>query len=200
LKFAKKLVTDWLVQYKFRNWTIHSGAGTAVTGDERRARAKEIADQLCDHRFWLTHGRSIKMDDLKRMRLLVTDYSQSGELADAIGRYYALLQMSFATNLYKIYETVDSQILKFVVPQVPPPKQILAQQIQAANMIPFELHCDNCKSASKLQANFGTPQPILPGHVPFPKDNKFRCPHCGTEHDLIDARPQLEAQAKKPVV
>jgi hypothetical protein len=90
--------------------------------DEKKARAKEIADHLCDHRYWLTHGRSIKLDDFAKMRLKITDYSQQPKLADAIGRYFALLQMTFSTNIYKIYETQVSQILKFTAPQVPSPQ------------------------------------------------------------------------------
>ena len=193
LDFATTLVTQWLVQYKFKSWTHHSSTDQAVTDEEKKARAKEIAAQLCDHRHWLTHGRSIKLDDLKSMRLLVTDYSQQAELAAAITRYYALLQMTFATNLYKIYETPDTQIVKFLVPQVPTPAQ-------SPNVVIFDLQCHNCKTSSKIQADLGTKQPLQPGCMAFPQNNKFQCPKCGVEHDLTDARRQLEAQAKKPVV
>ena len=41
---------------------------------------------------------------------------------------------------------------------------------------------------------------LQPGCVAFPQDNKFRCPKCGTEHNLVDARRQIEAQFKKPIV
>lgn len=118
------------------------------------------------------------------------------DLAEAISRYYSLLQMTFASNLYKIYETVDSQIVKFLMPQVLPPQQ----QLQPANKAFFEVQCHNCKTVSKLQANLGSPQPMQPGCVPFRQDNKFRCPNCGVEHDLSDTRRQLEAQTKKPLV
>ena len=101
LKFAKVLVTDWLARYKFKNWSTHSTTGQPVTEEERRARAEEIAGELCNHRRWLTHERSIKIDDLEGMRLRITDYSRSPELADAIRRYHTLLQMTFATNIYK---------------------------------------------------------------------------------------------------
>jgi hypothetical protein len=205
LDFAKTLVTDWLVQYKFKNWTVHgtNNPGQPVTVDEKKARAKEIADHLCDHRFWLTHGRSIKLADLNGMRLLVTDYSQDANLNDAITRYFTLLQMSFSTNLYKLYETASEQILKFLAPTVPPPQQLLAAP-QAAGASPdiaeLEIQCSNCKANYKVQANLGKPHALEPGRLPFPADNKIRCPKCGTEHDLSDARRQLEAQTKKRVV
>jgi ClpP class serine protease len=63
LSFAKVLVTDWLKEHKFKNWNVHKthNPGTSVTPEQKEARAKEIADKLCDHSKWLSHGRSIKM-------------------------------------------------------------------------------------------------------------------------------------------
>lgn len=198
LNFAKTLVTEWLAQYKFKNWATHSSTGVPVTDGDKKTRAKEIADQLCDHRHWLTHGRSIKLDDLKKMRLAVVDYSQNAKLLDGISRYFALLQMTFATNIYKIYETPDSQIVKFTA--VATPQQLGPQHLQAADAAFLEFVCNSCKTVSKLQANLGASHPIQPGHVAFPADNKFKCPKCGVEHDFTDTRRQIEAQAKKQVV
>lgn len=198
LDFAKVLVTDWLARYKFKTWDKHSSTGQPVTSEEKTRRAEEIAAQLCDHRKWLTHNRSIRIDDLRNMRLNITDYSQIAELADAITRYYTLLQMTFSSNLYKIFETSDSQILKFLSPQVPAPQQI--NQPTSSAKVVFDLQCSRCQHLSKIQANLVPNQPIAPGHIPFPADNKFRCPGCGIEHDLADARRQIEAQTKKPVV
>ena len=59
LDFPKKLVTLWLAKYKFKKWTEHSSTGQPVTDSDRSKRAEEIADQLCDHSHWLTHGRSL---------------------------------------------------------------------------------------------------------------------------------------------
>jgi hypothetical protein len=198
LDFAKVLVTSWLAKYKFKNWTTHSTSGAPVTDAEKTARANEVAERLCDHRHWLTHGRSIKIDDLRAMRLQIIDYSQNPRLLDAINRYYALLQMTFATNIYKIYETPDSQIVKAIA--VPGPNFGILPALQAAAAANFELTCNNCKTVSKIQANFGQAQPVEPGHLPFPPNNKFKCPKCGAEHDLSDTRRQLEGQTRKPIV
>jgi len=55
------------------------------------------------------------------MRLKVTDFSKVlKSLADAIRRYYTLLQMSFATNIYKLIETPASQIIRFLSPALAP--------------------------------------------------------------------------------
>lgn len=197
LEFAKVLVTDWLKRYKFRTWTHHASTGKPVTDKDREVRANAIAKTLCNHRLWKTHGRSIKLTDLEAMRLKITDYSKTPELAEAIRRYYTLLQMSFATNIYKVFETPESQIYRFMAPQVPPPA---AATPVGANIGTLELTCGKCGKVSRVQANLGERQPLEPGSIPFPADNKFACPGCGTVADLSDARRQLEAQSKKPVV
>ena len=69
LGFSKKLVTSWLADYKFKKWDRHSSSDLPVTDEEKSKRAEEIADKLCDHGHWLTHGRSIKLEDLRAMRL-----------------------------------------------------------------------------------------------------------------------------------
>ena len=105
LNFSTTLVTRWLKQYKFKNWSKHSSTGDDVSDEDKEQRASQIADQLCDHKRWLTHGRSIKMEDLRAMRLKITDWRDSPVLADAIVRYKSLMSMTFATNIYKIFET-----------------------------------------------------------------------------------------------
>jgi hypothetical protein len=195
LGFAKSLVKDWLARYKFRTWTTHASTGLPVTDEERADRAEEIAEQLCEHKRWLTHGRSIKIDDLERMRLRITDYTQLPDLADAIRRYHTLLQMTFATNIYKVFETPTSQIVRFIAPNVPPP----AQKVQQHGILVIEVKCGNCGFLSHVQANIGKLAPLQEGHVPFPGDNKYKCPNCGVEADLSDARRQIEMQTKKPL-
>ncbi|MBI2433771.1 MAG: Clp protease ClpP [Candidatus Hydrogenedentes bacterium] len=192
LNFAQKLVADWLVRYKFKNWTTHSSTEKPVTPVEREDRAREIAKTLCDHKQWLTHSRSIKIDDLERMRLRVTDYSKTPDLAEAIRRYHTLLQMTFdSTNIYKLFETQHSQIVRFVSPGVPPP--------QAVDAVMVDVSCPKCGATSKIQANLKR-CPLQPGHLRFPEDNTFRCPNCGAEINLTDAKHQIEVQSKRTVV
>jgi ClpP class serine protease len=195
LKFAKTLVTDWLTRYKFKTWVTHSSTKKPVTPDEKAARAQEIAEKLCDHKFWLTHGRSIKLEDLETMGLRATNYSNDPELADAIGRYHTLLQMTFATNVYKVFETPTSQIFRFIAPPTPLP----AGPSQSDHAT-IDFQCNKCKKSYRIQANLRPGVPLEPGAVAFPNNNKFKCPYCGTEHDLSGARRQIEMMAKKPVV
>ena len=192
LNFAKTLVTDWLARYKFKNWKTHSTNEIAVTEDEKKLRASEIATTLCDHKKWLTHGRSIKISDLETMRLRITDYSQQPDLAEAIRRYHTLLQMTFDSNIYKVFETPNSQIIRFVMPAaaVPP---------QDADAVILEVTCPKCSAVSKLQANLKK-SPLEAGHHRFPPDNRFKCPTCEAEIDITGFRRQIEVQSKKPVI
>lgn len=200
LTFAKILVTQWLAQFKFRTWETHSSTGKAVTDDEKKKRAEEIAEQLCNHRFWKTHARSIKLDDLEGMRLKITNYAKTPDLEDAILRYYTLLQMTFATNIYKLFETQTSQVMRFLVPQVPISQPVGPNLPQGGAVLQFDFQCGSCKRASGMQANLEKGVPLEPGRTAFPPNNLFRCPGCGTQHNLADLRRQIESQVKRPIV
>ena len=113
---ASVLLLEGHHQYKFKYWDKHSD-GRNVIEEERCSRAKEIATDLCSLSRWLTHGRSIKINDLEKLKVKITDYSKNVELNEAITRYYTLLRMSFESSMaYKIFETADSQIYRFMTP------------------------------------------------------------------------------------
>ena len=214
LSFAKDLVTAWLRDHKFQNWTVHRthDAGTPVTAEQKQARAKDIADKLCDHSKWLSHGRSIKISDLKSIGLEITDYSEQPELADAIRRYSVLLQMIFDnTGVYKLFETPSSQIQKFfgqlpialpgMTPQVPSmpssPGPMNAESLGGA-MVSFT--CPKCKKSFTLQADFDHEKPLQPGAERFPSNDILVCNQCKTTHNLLALRRQVELQTKRKIV
>ena len=193
--FAEGLVRDWLVRFKFSGWAVHSSSGNPVTPEEKTNRAAEIAEALSDHGRWKTHGRSITIDNLRGLGLLVTDYGEQAELADAIRRYYVLLRITFDTNIYKLFETTTSQIMRFEnVAPVP------GQAQQDAKNAFLEMPCKKCGKKLKVQASLGEPSPIEPGCQPFPEDDRLQCPVCGVESNLAQARRQVEAQSKKRVL
>jgi hypothetical protein len=195
-KFARVLVGEWLARYKFKNWDTHSSDGRPVTDGDKTGRADEIADTLCDHGRWLTHARSIKIKDLEEMRLKVTDFSKIPELADAIHRYYTLLQMSFSSQIYKIIETPSSQIYRFISPASPQAPPLVTQ----GEVAMIEATCGRCQTKVRIQANLGEERPLQEGCVAFPADNQMPCPSCGNTLDVSEVRRQLEAQTKKPVI
>jgi predicted RNA-binding Zn-ribbon protein involved in translation (DUF1610 family) len=194
-KFSGTLVTNWLANFKFKPWTTHSSSGEPVTEEEKWSRAKEIADRLCDHGHWLTHNRSIKIEDFDQMRLMVVNYARDPDLFDAIKRYYTLLRMTFDTNIYKLFETPTSQIYRFLSPPAPP-----TQAKPGGELAMVDFQCPKCQNRSRIQANLSKPQPLQKGAMPFPKDNVFICPNCGTQSNLVDLRNQIEAQSKKNIV
>jgi hypothetical protein len=194
LNYAKTLVARWLAKYKFKNWTVHSSTNKPVTGEDKEKRAREIAEVLCDHQKWLMHGAPIMLDDLREMRLLVEDYSEQPELADAIDRYYVLLQMTFEmTNIYKVFETPKTQIYRFIKPTA-------EQRESAPDIVAIEVECPSCKRKSSVQANLGKEKPLQPGMHPFPANNKFNCPNCHSEIDLSEPRRRIEEQSKRQIV
>ena len=195
--FAVELVRNWLERYKFKDWTKHSTSGEIVTEKEKQDRANEIATALSDHSRWKTHGRSIKISDLQELGLRITNFGDNHKLADAIRRYYILLRMTFESNIFKLFETPTSQIVRFErVNIVGPPMP--AQH--KANQVIVDLICKKCKTVMKVQGNLGVQSSLLPGHLPFPASNKLQCPTCGVAHDLVQARQQVEAQSKKPLL
>lgn len=201
LEFAKTLVTDWLNNYKFKNWKNHSRTGELVTEEERRNKAREIAGILCNHTRWLTHGRSIKLADLEEIGLRITDYGKEQQLSDAIGRYHVLLEMTFSSNIYKVFETAESQIYRFLAPagalMAPPP---LGGGAPAAGHVLAQIKCGKCGKDHSIQCDFGQLQPLQPGAKKYPKDDILICDQCKTPHNLGDLRRQLELQLKKEII
>lgn len=194
--FSKKLVADWLANYKFKNWNTHSSTGKPVTAEEKQARAEEIANRLRNQKVWMTHGRSIKIKDFEEMRLQIRDYSKEPELAEALGRYYALLLMTLGANVVKVFETCDSQIY---VNLAPVQQQTQSDPKTAPSAI-FKLPCQKCGDIQMVQANLEPGVPLQPGAIPFPKSNKVKCLKCKSEADVSERRRQIEAQSGKKVV
>ena len=81
---TKSLLEDWLVQYKFKDWS--------VTYDEKLSRAAEIAAKLGNNAKWHSHSRCIGMKKLREdLRLKIDDYYSLGEQeAKAIEEYSTL--------------------------------------------------------------------------------------------------------------
>ncbi|GFO62004.1 hypothetical protein GMLC_41860 [Geomonas limicola] len=189
-QFSQTLVKDWLVKFKFKNWHTHSSTGAPVTEEDKKQRAEDIAALLCDHAKWLTHGRSLKIEDLRKMKLEIADYSVNTALAEAIRRYHVLLQMTFQLGHFKIFETTSSQIVRSVQKNAPV-FPALAPPGGQGSMAEIEVLCPACGTQAKLQASQpGTP--LKPGNLNFPVENAFPCPKCGFMHDLAQVRAQLK--------
>jgi hypothetical protein len=90
------LVQEWLVKYKFKSWNSHRSnfekLGQSVTEEEKKARAQEISDLLCNNRVWHSHGRLIGVTTLKDVvRLEIDDYSDDIEMRTQVRAYHDTL-------------------------------------------------------------------------------------------------------------
>lgn len=204
-KFSKSLVKNWLANYKFKYWETHRSSGAKVTIEEKEARANEIAGKLCKHSDWLTHGRSIRLSDLQKLRLEIFDYRTVPELNDCITKYYTLLRMTFdMSNYFKIFETKDTQINQTInLPTQPMAGQHMPMQLglqkpllagQQNQHAIIEINCPRCANPSKIQLNLNQKSPVIHEALAFPIDDVFVCPNCQMHIDLKGTRLQIEAQ------
>lgn len=100
------LLKKWLVEYKFKDWTVHQSTpaliGQPVTLDQKNARAEEIATILSDNKRWHSHGRMIGVSTIRDvLRLRIEDYSKNVELREKILGYSDFLMDYIARHDYK---------------------------------------------------------------------------------------------------
>jgi len=89
---SKALLEEWLVKYKFKNWTRTETTQTPVTPDMKKNRAPEIADKLNDVKLWNSHGIGINIERLRRdLNLKIDDFGVNAALNDPIRNYHKLL-------------------------------------------------------------------------------------------------------------
>lgn len=83
-----KLLKEWLVTYKFKNWDRTETKNKKVTSRMRKARAQKIATTLGDNKIWHSHGRRIGLNTLENLlKMRIHDYSEKIELRKNIRAY-----------------------------------------------------------------------------------------------------------------
>ena len=92
VEHSKTLLRQWLPKYKFKNWTTKETSGDAVTDEDRKRRADEIADCLGKAEKWHSHGRGISIKELESddIKLKVINYGDDADLRRNISNYYGL--------------------------------------------------------------------------------------------------------------
>ncbi len=86
------LLEQWLVKYKFKNWTETETNKHSVTDQMKRDRASDIGGRLNDTKRWHSHGYGISMEVLRReLNLRIDDFEEDPNRCDKIRRYYDLL-------------------------------------------------------------------------------------------------------------
>lgn len=86
------LLKDWLVKYKFKNWTVTETRSVQVTEKMKKDRAQKIADCLNDSDRWHSHGRGLSIEVARReLELKIEDFGADPDLNGKIHAYYRLL-------------------------------------------------------------------------------------------------------------
>ena len=87
-ELSVSLIREWLVQYKFKDWSNHSSTGQPVTLQEKKDRAEEIARALNDQERWGSHYRGIDRDVLGQLGLRIEDLEDDQRLSDLVKEYF----------------------------------------------------------------------------------------------------------------
>lgn len=87
------LLTERLVNYKFKDWKKTQDKGQKVTDQLRRRRARAIAQKLSDSDIRHSHSRGISMEVLRQdIKLEIDDFERYSELNQALRMYCKLLR------------------------------------------------------------------------------------------------------------
>lgn len=205
LKFAEDLVIQWLIKYKFENWTVTETRKIPVTEEMKKQRAEEIARELTNHSKWRLHSRSIKIDDLEEIGLKVTRIDAEPRLADIVYRIQTVCRLLFeSTTTFKIFATQDNKIFRLATP-VGAPIRIPEKLISASpDVVEIEQKCPQCGTLYRIYAKLTSDSQIdedfaRRGFMPFPKDPKISC-KCGFEIDLSGIKNQIEVQTGRKII
>jgi len=202
LKFAEDLVVEWLINYKFKKWTVTETRKIPVTEEMKRKRAKEIAKELINHSKWRSHGRSIKIGDLEEIGLKITRIDDDPKLAEIVYRIQTVCRLLFEnTTAFKIFATHDNKIFRQAVPVGTP---IRIPEKPAVDVVEIKQKCPKCGETYNLYAKLVPNRKIdvdfkNKGFIPFPKDGKIIC-KCGFEIDLLGIKNQIEIQTGRKII
>lgn len=109
--YSKKMAKEFLINYKFKNWTTKESSESTVTPKHREERAAKIAEALASHDKWKAHGhalsRKVLWDEIElKIEHPDIDFNKS------IVRLWALCNYIFDKT--KILKMIISADYKFV--------------------------------------------------------------------------------------
>jgi hypothetical protein len=70
--------------------------GIPVTDDMRKIKADDIANELCNHTRWRSHGRPIKIEDLEKIGLEINRLENNPGLAIIVQRIRVVTRLLFS--------------------------------------------------------------------------------------------------------
>ncbi len=210
LEFAKDLVKSWLEEYKFKNWTKTRTNGKEVTSEMRKNRAIEVAEMLCDHTTWRTHGRSLKIEDLQEV-LVIERIDDDPKLADIVYRIKTVIRLILDNStVYKLFFTDELQLSKtFTVSSgnnmpVAHPLQRKNPQQKQVDAVELNVQCPKCKKRHKVNGYLDIDSKTIK-NAKMPTNNNIKendvliCDNCNFALDLKPIKNQVESQTKRKV-
>lgn len=113
-KYSIQITQEFLEKYKFASWINHLSTNEPVTPEERKECAIEVANILCDHSKWKSHGHYIDRDSAKdKCKLKITHSETIVGLDRAMRRMWALLYWIFEnTPILKIFISNEYSIIR----------------------------------------------------------------------------------------
>jgi hypothetical protein len=210
LEFAKDLVKSWLEEHKFKNWTETRTTKKPVTPEMRKQRAHEVSEMLCDHTTWRTHGRSLKIEDLKEV-LLIDRIDDDKTLADIVYRIKTVIRLILdGSTVYKLFFVDDLKISKTFtvspggnIPVTNPFEKAKGQQ-KAVDAVELDIKCPKCGKNHKVNGymDIGSQQikaAKLPVNPNVQDNDILTCDSCNFALDLKPIKNQVESQTKRKV-
>lgn len=210
LEFAKDLVKSWLEEFKFKNWTKTRTNGTDVTPEMRKERANQVAEMLCDHTTWRTHGRSLKIEDLKEV-LVIERIDDDPKLADIVYRIKTVIRLILdSSTVYKLFFTDELQLSKtFTVssgnnmPMAHPFQGKKPQQKQI-DAVELNVQCPKCKKRHNVNGYLDIDSKTIktakvPTNNNINENDVLICDNCNFALDLKPIKNQVESQTKRKV-
>ena len=119
-QYSIDIVKDFLIKYKFKSWEKHSD-GMPVTKHDKEERAMRIANLLCSHSEWKSHGHAINREIAMNVCRLQITHSESIEGLDrAMRRMWALFYWLFEnTPMVKIFVSNQYCIIRNAMVGIP---------------------------------------------------------------------------------
>jgi hypothetical protein len=209
LEFAKDLVTGWLEKYKFKNWKVTETRGIEVTPEMKKQRAKDVSERLCDHMYWRSHGRSLKIEDLNEV-LKIEKVDDNPRLAEILYRIKTVIRLIFDTSTdFKLYFWEDVNLARTanpMNPSIPIPSPISKKKVNVDG-IEIGVMCPRCKKQHKVRGYFDIKSDDIK-KLNLPVDPKIKgddiliCDNPGCNY-AISLKPflnQIESQTKRKVI
>lgn len=85
-ELSTKLVKEWLFKYMFKS------------NPDMESKADYIAEYFADHHQFLSHGRSIGINQAKDLGLIIEDMRNNSELQKRVWELYCAIEMFFANS------------------------------------------------------------------------------------------------------